>query len=67
MSKGHNILSNIIANVAISSDGPITPATVISQSLVNTDTIYSYLVYAEYEHGSLSGWRIEFIVSQNDR
>lgn len=67
MSRSHNILSNIVANVGISGDGPITPATVISQSLVSTDAVYSYLVYAEYEHNSLSGWRIEFIVSQNDR
>ena len=62
----HNVLSNIVAHVATDSDGPITPASVISQSLVTTDRVYSYLVYAEYNEHRLSGWRIEFVISQVD-
>ena len=62
----HNVLSNIVAHVATDSDGPITPASVISQSLVTTDRVYSYLVYAEYSDHRLSGWRVEFVISQVD-
>lgn len=62
-----NILDNIVTHVQVDNDGPVTPATAISQSLVNIDRLYSYLVYAEYQDQHLIGWRIEFIVSQTDR
>ena len=38
-----NILTNITAEVA-NREGPVTPASVLSQSLVNIDDIYSYLI-----------------------
>lgn len=60
-----NILSNIVAEVT-NNDGPVSPASVLTQSLVTTDSVYSYLIYAEYHDHTLTGWRIEFIVSQND-
>lgn len=60
-----NTLSNIVAEVA-NNDGPVTPASVLSQSLVNVDEVYSYLIYAKYQDHTLTGWRVEFIVSQHD-
>lgn len=61
-----NVLTNMMAHIVIDNDGPVTPASVISQSLVNIDRLYSYLVYAEYNEHALSGWQVEFIVSQVD-
>lgn len=58
-----NVLNLLTVHIINTNEMP-TPEPTIKRGLVNVDFLYSYLIYAEYTDNVLTGWDIEFLVSQ---
>lgn len=58
-----NILSKLSVTVMYSGIEP-NPSEQLHIGLTSTDYVYSYLIYAQYTNGALTGWLVEFLVSQ---
>lgn len=58
---------NVLSKAAI--DLPLDATNireVILESFEGIDKLYSYILYEQYKNGQLNGWRIEFMLSQED-
>ena len=60
-----NVLMRITQSVSIQKDlGEVCVE--MYELFENTDKLYSYIVYAKYDDEDLSGWVVNYIVSQNE-
>jgi len=62
-----NVLFKLTCKVSLTPDGPVNPANTIYKLVKHLDFVYSYLIYAEYSQNKLTGWRVEFMISQTNK
>lgn len=58
----HNILNKYCSEIKVEDN----IADKLSETFKNLSVIYSYIIYTKYKSNQLTGWRIEFNISQRD-
>lgn len=63
----NNVLMSVNVKISCNEDGPIKPATELTNALKDEDILYSYIVKANYKDGKIESFTANIRISQTER